>query len=693
MMGSATAVGAGMALMPSSIRHALTIGASVSKGTIHDVEHVVILMQENRSFDHYFGTLRGVRGLQDRFPIPTTAGKPVWHQWNGQREVLPFHLNGKTMNAALVASMPHTLPDAQAAWGQGRISAWPLYKTDVSMGYYTRDELPFQYALADAFTVCDAYHCSLHAATGPNRIVFWTGTNCDPSLRNKGINCDERTSEPLNLRTLVSGHMPAPGYSYNGSAFDWATIPELLEAAGVSWKIYQDPNDNWQGLMHGCLASRTFRDAKSGSPYFEKGMSLLSLESLRQDVLSDRLPAVSWILPPPLKSEHPGAPSSAAQGGNFVEQILAALTANPGVWSRTVFFLTFDENDGFFDHMPPPAVPSLYADGTLAGKMTMDAAGMYFMANRARHLHPQDYDSSDVRPWGMGPRVPMYVISPWSRGGWVNSQVFDHTSVGMFLEKRFGIEIKAISRWHRAVSGDLTSTLDFANPNHAPWPQLPDTSNYMAVEKRARELPAATPPANPEPLWQEPGVRYSRPLPYELQVNATSVSQALNLEFINTGKQGAVFHVYDRLHLDRLPRRYTVEPGQRLEDDAWHPTSADNGRYDVEVHAPNGFFRSFKGSIGQQGVRMALSHDGQAGGIVLELSNADSSESVAEINHRAYRSEARQVRLAPESSTRLQWSLEESVCWYDLAVNAPGIEQRFAGRVETGGPSVSDPAI
>ncbi|ULU26098.1 phospholipase C, phosphocholine-specific [Dyella terrae] len=367
-VGGATAVGAGMMLMPSSIRHALAINASVATGTIDDVQHVVILMQENRSFDHYFGTLRGVRGLKDRFPIPTAAGKPVWHQWNGQREVLPFHLDGKTMNAALIASMPHTFSDAQAAWGQGRVSEWPKFKTDASMGYYTREEAPFQYALADAFTVCDAYHCSLHASTGPNRIMFWTGTNSDPGLRDQGVNCDERSSEPVNLRTCISGHMPDPGYAYNGSVFDWDTIPELLEAEGVSWKIYQDPNDNWQGLMHGCLASRGFREAQKGSPIYEKGMSLHTIENLRQDVMSNRLPAVSWILPPALKSEHPGAPSSAAQGGNFVEQILDALTANPETWSKTVFFLTFDENDGFFDHMPSPAVPSIASDGSPRGK-------------------------------------------------------------------------------------------------------------------------------------------------------------------------------------------------------------------------------------------------------------------------------------------------------------------------------------
>ncbi|ULU26097.1 phospholipase domain-containing protein [Dyella terrae] len=322
----------------------------------------------------------------------------------------------------------------------------------------------------------------------------------------------------------------------------------------------------------------------------------------------------------------------------------------------------------------------------------MNASGMYFMADRAKLLLPNDRDTSDVRPWGMGPRVPMYVISPWSRGGWVNSQVFDHTSVGMFLETRFGIDIKAISPWHRAVSGDLTSALDFASPNHASWPQLPDMSDYATIEQRARELPKATPPAQPEPLWQETGVRYSRALPYELEVSASPVNGALHLEFNNTGKQGAVFHVYDRLHLDRLPRRYTVEAGEHLDDDAWRPVVADNGQYDIEVHAPNGFFRAFKGDINRPGVQMALSHDAKAGSIVLDISNAGADEITTEIVHNAYRNQSSPVRLAAGGKTRLSWLLEDSKYWYDLTARAPGSEQRFAGRVETGRSSISDPA-
>lgn len=696
MMGGMAVATASYAAMPPSIRRALDIRADVRSGTIDDVQHVVILMQENRSFDHYFGTLRGVRGFKDRFPIPAVNGKPIWHQSNGKAEVLPFRLNGKTMNAALVASLPHTFPDAQAAWGQGRMSFWPAYKTDASMGYYTREEAPFQYALADAFTICDGYHCSLHASTGPNRIVFWSGTNSDPLLRERGINSDERSSEVLNLRTAVSGSMPHPGYQYQGDPFLWPTIPELLESAGVSWKIYQDPNDNWSGLMHGGLASPRFRDAKPGSPYYEQGMRPYSVDDLKNDVASDHLPSVSWILPAPLKSEHPGAPSSAAQGGNFVEQVLAALTTNPAVWSKTVFLLSFDENDGFFDHVPPPAVPSVDAGGTLAGKSTLDVAGMYFVADREKHLHPADREVSNLRPWGLGPRVPMYVISPWSRGGWVNSQVFDHTSVGMFLEKRFGITIRAISQWHRSISGDLTSAFDFANPNDAPWGKLPDMSNYASIEQRAKAMPKAAPPMQPEPLFQESGVRPSRALPYAMEVRASISNSGVALAFENTGAQGVVFHVYDRLHLERLPRRYTVEAGAWLEDDHWSSAVADQGRYHLEVHGPNGFYREFKGShrdAGSHDIEIELSCDAERG-IGVAIRNLSDGEVPVEIVANAYVDGGPWLRkVSAKGEFREEWPSVAHGHWYDFTVRAPGGERRLAGRMETGKPGISDPAM
>ncbi|HSB97563.1 MAG TPA: alkaline phosphatase family protein, partial [Spongiibacteraceae bacterium] len=296
--GTTAAIG----LLPASIQRALALPAKVVTGTIQDVKHVVILMQENRSFDHYFGTLRGVRGFGDRFPIPLASGKPIWFESTGSREITPFRLNKNTMNAVKVHSTAHSFADSQAAWGQGRYGFWPQFKFDymvpndpingVSMGYYTREELPFQYALADAFTLCDAYHCSVQSGTDPNRVMFWSGSNFDPALRAQGINNTDATAEPINLRCWVTGEFPNPGYTYRGSALTWPTIPDVLEQAGVSWRIYQNPNDNWTGAMNGCLAFESFRTAKPDSPIYKNGMSHWSLEDLAAHAKNGTLPEV-----------------------------------------------------------------------------------------------------------------------------------------------------------------------------------------------------------------------------------------------------------------------------------------------------------------------------------------------------------------------------------------------------------------
>ena len=169
LAAKAASAAAALSVLPSSIRRALAVPASVNTGTIRDVKHIVILMQENRSFDHYFGTLRGVRGFGDRHPVPLPNGKAVWHQSDGEKEIPPFHLDTQATNALRVPVTPHAFADAQAAWGQGKLSLWPKFKTAFSMGYYKRADIPFQFALAEAFTICDAYHCSITTGTDPNR--------------------------------------------------------------------------------------------------------------------------------------------------------------------------------------------------------------------------------------------------------------------------------------------------------------------------------------------------------------------------------------------------------------------------------------------------------------------------------------------------------------------------------------------
>jgi phospholipase C len=676
-----------------SIERALAVAAGGASGSIADVQHVVILVQENRSFDHYFGTFRGARGFLDRHPAPTVNGN-VWHQSDGGSIVAPFHLDSTTTSGLKLDSLPHEYGDAQAAWGQGRLDHWPLYKNWLSMGYYRRADIPFQFALAEAFTLCDAYHCSVTGGTDPNRIVLWSGSNFDPQQLRRGEDCTDADAEPVNFRCVVKGALPTPGYSYQGSPFRWPTIPEVLERSGVSWRIYQDPNNNWSGVMHGGLAFAGFRNARPGSPIYERGMRAGWVDALAEDVRAGHLPEVSWILPSQSWSEHP-AGSSPMQGAEFTSSVLDALTAEPEIWSRTVLFVTFDENDGQFDHVPPPAPPSYDQTGQLAGGATLPLSGLYFSDPARTYRHPHDPFNGTLRPWGLGPRVPMYVVSPWSRGGWVNSQVFDHTSLGRFLEKRWGLTIPAISPWHRSVCGDLTSCFDFSRRDSARRPKLPAVGVGSRLAAAALTKPPPRLPPTLESLFQERGARPSRGLPYVLRVDARNAATGsrLILTFRNEGDAGAVFHVYNRLDLRSVPRRYTVESNRTLED-IWE-LGQDRGRYDLWVYGPNGFVREFVGYFeGEAAVSADLRYEVSTRSLRLVIANPGPIPLDFAISQSTYRrSTLQNERVPAQHVVERRLALHRDHLWYDLTVETLDYARRFAGRMETGRDDVSDPAI
>jgi phospholipase C len=123
-------------------------------------------MQENRSFDHYFGALRGVRGFGDPHPVTLPSGKSVWHQSDGTRDILPFRPSAANLGLQFLEDLPHGWNDTQAAWNQGKYDQWIPARSAVTMAYLTRHDIPFHYALADAFTICYAYHCSFMGSTG-----------------------------------------------------------------------------------------------------------------------------------------------------------------------------------------------------------------------------------------------------------------------------------------------------------------------------------------------------------------------------------------------------------------------------------------------------------------------------------------------------------------------------------------------
>lgn len=654
-------------MFPPSIQRALAIPARARRRSILDIEHVVILMQENRAFDHYFGTMAGVRGFGDRITIPLPGGRSVWEQQLGDgTTVLPYHLDATIGNAQRVYGTPHTYPDAQSAWAAGATGHWPQFKQPWSMGYYTEAELPFQFALANAFTVCDAYHCSFHGGTNPNRLFMFTGTN-DPFATGGG--------------PAITNKNDWLGPPETG--FTWTTYAERLEAAGISWKVYQDLYDNFSD--NSLAGFRQYREpfyAGTPSPLVEKGLSTTltnaNLDGLRNDVLAGALPQVSWVVAPAIWSEHP-VPSSPVQGGFYTQEVLNALTADPEVFARTVLFVMFDENDGYFDHVPPPCAPSLRADLSLAGASTVEDTSERYTA--------------DGGVFGPGPRVPMTIVSPWTRGGWVDSEAFDHTSLIRFLEVRFGVLEPNISPWRRAMLGDLTSAFEFRHPNRTPFTALPQLTREeaTAISSAQQALPQVPIPLGSEGTVpaQAIGYRRSRALPYELAADAEELAGGVRLAFRATGRAGAVFHVYDRLQLEAGPRRYAVEAGGTLAD-TWPADDA----YDLWVMGPNGFLRHVQGRLPAAGVEAQV----EAGRRVsIRLINAGAAPCTFVLAPNAYRKPASYtVRVPPASERMRRWHLSRSHRWYDFTVTcseAPDFSRRFAGRAENGRRDISDPAL
>src|ERR1017187_454483 len=511
----------------------VVLSATNITGTIRDVRHVVIFMQENRSFDHYFGTLKGARGFSDRNALRLPNGNPVFFQPQGPSYVLPFHYAQQCLD-----DVEHDWDAGHAGWNSGHWDRWNQINGPSAMTYFTRDDLPYYYALAEAYTLCDAYHCSVLGPTYPNRLYLMTGM-MDPHGTGGG--------------PRVDNSLPPGG-------FTWTTYPERLQAAGISWKVYQQSSDFFPLNALGWFAQ--YQNAPPGNPLHDKGVALVNnlVSAFQSHVANGTLPRVSWIIPPWSLSEHP--PFSPANGERLTKQLLDALASNPTVYNSTVFILTYDENGGFFAHVPPPVPPPGTPDEFVGGV-----------------------------PIGLGPRVPTILVSPWTRGGYVCSQVFDHTSVLRFLEQWTGVQEPNITAWRRQVCGDLTSAFDFtlADTN---YPFLPPVVPVICT---ANVTP--TPPVPQIVPTQEPGTNLSRPRPY--RINAFSFADCatsrLGITMTNAGTASAHFSIYANAYRSDGPWQYDVPAGSSVTD--YFSVSANGGRYDLTCYGPHRFHQRFAGDI------------------------------------------------------------------------------------------------
>jgi phospholipase C len=728
----------------ANIAKALAIPANNVTGTIRDVEHIVILMQENNSFDKYFGNLRGVRGFSDpravniNLPLQSGSGTtpvPVFLQPAGAANVQlgfavppnqgnlggppdgvsvipPFRINPADISPGLTSlgltyllGTDHSWQTQHGGWNLGQWDGWPTSKGPITMGYYTREDIPFHYALADAFTVGDAYHCSIFGPTNPNRYYMWTGCIGNVNYLGSG-GVDGVGGGPVTNNGLE-----------NGQYYVWKTFPEVLQAAGVTWKIYQDlagatfKPDFGDGTANSFVGNfgdnsvlyfNQYATAATTSPLFQNACTGTEIsktipstgateaewlawaetlfDTFRSDVKSGKLPQVSWLAAPAGYTEHPDWPSN--YGAWYISQVLDILVSNPEVFSKTVFIINYDENDGGFDHIVSPTPPQTSANGASTVSIENEIVTT----------------STPNGPIGLGVRVPFIAISPWSKGGWVNSQVFDHTSVIRFIEQRFGVFEANISPWRRAVVGDLTTVFNFANPNGAPV-KLPSTDAFLPPpnELAGANVNTFVPTLSGLILGvpkQEKGIRPARALPYELNVHGlvTASSNTISLTFSNTGKATVVFQVRST-NASQPVRNYTVEPGKSLAD-TWSTTPS----YDLSVYGPNGFIRNFKGGPGSTAAALDVRSTyntadlGSVGWSITNIATTNATVSVFD----AYSGNVTTRLLRPRETFADEWSLNEFLGWYDLIVTVaqdPSFNYRIAGHVENGRDSFSDPAL
>ena len=416
-----------------------------------DIDHVVIFIQENRSFDHYFGSYRGVRGFGDASGAFRQAD-PANTTSSPAGVLLPFHLDTLTTNAACTHDIGHAWDTQHQSWNGGAMDRFVTARlpgdgqnAELCMGYYTRADLPYYYAVADAFTLCDNYFCSVFGPTDPNRL-YSMAASLDPDGRNGGP-----VLETLPNRMTFFGKL------------NYTTMPEQLQARGISWKVYSAPNLNNPANLSPNNVLTYFRNyQRPSSALYQNAFLPVFPNDFLSDAMTGNLPQVSWVIAPGSESDHPSA--APLFGEIALSSMSGALTSNPAHWAKTAMFLAYDENGGFFDHVTPVTAPP----GT---------AGEYVTATAVPD--PSSAGSPAISgPIGLGFRVPMLLISPFSRGGYVSSDLFDHTSVLRFLETRFGAEVPNLSAWRRATVGDMTSSFSFGKVD-ASLPSLPNPAQAL----------------------------------------------------------------------------------------------------------------------------------------------------------------------------------------------------------------------
>jgi phospholipase C len=533
------------------------------------------------------------------------------------------------------------------------------------MGYFTRNEIPFQYALADAFTICDGYHQAIMAPTSPNRMYFWTGTSSG------------WISNPDDYQVDFGPDAGTAGVT---------TYPELLQKAGISWQVYTndqvgdsgsypdyflgDYGDNplWfyqqynttnstQG-GNGGLAARgavTPWQSNAGAPPLSKTHAAYVLSSFINDVKSSKLPQVSWIVAPAGYCEHPSYTPD--YGAHYVNTVLQALFSNPGLWRNTALFITYDEHDGFFDHQLPPYPEASVTDEYIGGL-----------------------------PTGPGTRVPMLICSPWTRGGYVDSNVYDHTSMLQFLATWTGVKPANVTPWRASVTGDLTTAFDFRHPDFS-IPKVPTLDQTWALTQLTGGSTAPPAEGAQKMPTQEPGTRRHRPTNYQLHADVTvnRTTSQVTTALTNAGQVDASLSIYPDAYLPFTATPVTVPP-HSPRSHVWDATLT-GGKYAFSVYGPDGFLTSFAGTVvpaGQHtGPVPVVSTALRPTAVELILANDGTTDIVYTVTRNDYEGSTRKVTVKGGSARTVSWPASQDG-YYDVVITAntsDGFRRRYAGRI------------
>jgi len=663
----------------------LGIGGVASQ-SIDSLEHVVIFMQENRAFDHYIGKLKGIRGFNDRATVPLSNGHDAFHQPTNTSDLseymLPFRAE-KNRTAAMCMPAPEMYyPTDIKIFNEGKMDAWNTARDGgVGMSYFERDDMPYYFELYSGFTTFDQYYQSTFTCTCPNRLHLFSGSN--------GLSAGWKDG------AILDNTEPTPG-------FDWETMGETLDKAGVSWQVFQE-EDNFDD--NGFAWFDNFMTADKDSDLYQKGMKrqLSALNAFDEAVKKDALPQVSWVIAPTSFSEH--ATNHPCAGEFWTSTLLQSLKDTPEVYKKTAFILNYDEGGQFYDHAwtPTPPMPNTEGKSTVTtdGEVNEDVLLPY---------------EGVPQPIGLGFRVPGLIVSPWTRGDIVVSEIYDHTSTIQFLEKKFNLEPNPnISPWRRAMTGDMMAAFDFANPDYS-WPDLPDTSEYVKEgDVECETLPDVVVPTEQSMPQQEPGTKIYRAIPYETTVHGDVKDGNFELTIDNTGAGGLPFVLFDLTDMDGFtPRNYAVEGGKSLSDTIPLP---EGERYAFLLHSVNGFVREFTGVTkggSADGLGLSFELNADTNKVVVKADASKlANDVVIDIIDNAYGLGAAQISLKKGEADQLEIDVSASSNWYDFTVGvgddvtdrgdgtglrpsmgaSADVARRFMGRLENGKDGTSDPAM